>query len=217
MSNNQTSSCLTAPSRQLSPCVLASCLSFRKCWPKSTQHVSLVVLSSRLLTLVTPECWHTFACWHGGRNICWMKGLTSSIDCWISASVFFFVQSMAVGVHGLHGRPVRQHAEGGSKVGRVSATALNLSTAARSVWERPTTTTAVTKTNVLLVSTSHFYVKVLGVALETTQWVHPSLHSADWNISIHGGLLWSYVYPTSGGSSGGQWADFIHLFICLFI
>lgn len=62
---------------------------------------------------------------------------------------------MVVGVLGLHGQPVQQHVEGESKVGRVNATALDHSTAAISVSERPTTVTAVTKKIVLLVSTSH--------------------------------------------------------------
>lgn len=61
---------------------------------------------------------------------------------------------MAVGVLGLHGQPVQQHAEVESKVGRVCATALNLSTAAIIVSGRPTTMTAVTKKPVLLVSTN---------------------------------------------------------------
>lgn len=60
---------------------------------------------------------------------------------------------MVVGVHGLHGQSAQQHVEGESKLGCASATALSLSMAERSVWEKPMTATVVTKSNVLLVST----------------------------------------------------------------
>lgn len=53
-------------------------------------------------------------------------------------------QLMAVGVLGLRGQLVRQHAEGESKVEREYATALNLSTAAKIVTERPRTVTSAT-------------------------------------------------------------------------
>lgn len=53
-------------------------------------------------------------------------------------------QLMAVGVLGLRGQLVRQHAKGESKVEREYATALNLSTAAKIVTERPRTVTSAT-------------------------------------------------------------------------
>lgn len=62
---------------------------------------------------------------------------------------------MVVGVLGLHGQPVQQHAAGESKIGCVSAIALSLSMVAGSVSGRPATVTAVTRKSVLLVSTSY--------------------------------------------------------------
>ncbi|KAF3842215.1 hypothetical protein F7725_024166 [Dissostichus mawsoni] len=59
---------------------------------------------------------------------------------------------MVVGVLGLHGQPVLQHAEEGSKVGRVCAIVLNRSMVARNVSGRLRTVTAVTKNPVLLMA-----------------------------------------------------------------
>lgn len=75
---------------------------------------------------------------------------------------------MVVGVLGLRGQPVQQHAEGESRVGSVSATALHLSTAAISVTGRPTTVTAVTKKNALLMAVclTHALVEWIATALQ---------------------------------------------------
>lgn len=129
----------------------------------------------------------------------------------ICLRVFFFVQSMAVGVPGLHGRPVRQHAEGGSKVGLVSATALNLSTAAISVMERPTTATAVTKTNVLLVSTSHLCYS-FRCSLKPSGSIHYFIVQTE--ISQHMVDCCEVTYILlAAGLQEGKWADFIYLYI----
>lgn len=62
---------------------------------------------------------------------------------------------MVAGDRGLHGQPVQRPVEGGTKVVPVSATALNLNTAARNVLEKRSTETAVTRMTALLVSISH--------------------------------------------------------------
>jgi len=70
---------------------------------------------------------------------------------------------MVVGGRGLRGQPVPQHVEGELKVAHVSATALNLSTVARSVLGRPPTVTAVTRKTALLVSISHFSFRLVAM------------------------------------------------------